>query len=181
MTAGRPSIYTLELADRICERLAAGESMRSVARDPGMPNCSTMFKWIRENEEFSNQYAKAKTESADALVEDMLDIADNEAHQEIKVDGKLVKVKDGASVAHARLRVDTRKWAASKLKPKKYGEKIQQELTGKDGGAIEISETERTQRINRILNAARDRRVGQSDSGEGSAGLDAAGGTADDS
>lgn len=181
MTAGRPSIYTLELADRICERLAAGESMRSVARDPDMPAMSSMWKWIRENEEFSLQYAKAKTESADALVEDMLHIADNEATQEIEVDGKFVKVKDGASVAHARLRVDTRKWAASKLKPKKYGEKIQQELTGKDGGAIEISETERTQRINGILNAARDRRAGQSDCGEGSAGLDSSGGTADDS
>ena len=146
--------------------------MRSVSRDPDMPVMSTMFKWIREHEEFSNQYAKAKTESADALVEDMLHIADNEATQELTIDGNKVTVKDGASVAHARLRVDTRKWAASKLKPKKYGEKIQQEITGKDGGAIEISETERSQRINGLLNAARTRRDGQSDSGEGSADMD---------
>lgn len=143
MPVGRPSTYSLELADRICERLAAGESMRSVSRDPDMPVMSTMFKWIREHEEFSNQYAKAKTESADALVEDMLHIADNEATQELTIDGEKVTVKDGASVAHARLRVDTRKWAASKLKPKKYGEKIQQEITGENGGPVEVTRVER--------------------------------------
>ena len=143
MPAGRPTIYSLDLADRICERLAAGESMRSVSRDPDMPCMATLFKWIREIEEFSQQYAKAKTESADALVEDMLHIADNEATQELTIDGNKVTVKDGASVAHARLRVDTRKWAASKLKPKKYGEKIQQEITGENGGPVEITRVER--------------------------------------
>tara|TARA_R110000772_G_scaffold266658_1_gene389376 strand:- start:656 stop:1141 length:486 start_codon:yes stop_codon:yes gene_type:complete len=128
---GRPSDYTPELADSICERLAAGESMRSVSRDDKMPAMSTLFKWIRELPEFTEQYAIAKTESADALVEDMLDIADNQVDQPLlvdgiplEVDGKVVKVKDAVSVNHARLRVDTRKWAASKLKPKKYGDKI---------------------------------------------------------
>jgi hypothetical protein len=129
MPAGRPAIYTQELADKVCERLACGESMRSVSRDPDMPAMSTLFKWIREIEEFSQQYAKAKEESADALVEDMLDIADNQVANPViidgvplEIDGEIVKAADGPAVAHARLRVDTRKWAASKLKPKKYGE-----------------------------------------------------------
>lgn len=131
MPKGRPTTYTPELADLICERLAAGESMRSVSRDESMPCMSTLFKWLREKEDFSQQYAKAKEESADALVEDMLDIADNQVEQPlivdgqpVKVDGKTVMIKDGPSVQHARLRVDTRKWAASKLKPKKYGDKL---------------------------------------------------------
>lgn len=138
MPAGRPTTYTLELADNICERLAAGESMRSVARDESMPAMSTLFKWLREHEVFSEQYAKAKEESADALVEDMLFIADNAASPVIVdgavlmgADGEPVMVADSAAVAHARLRVDTRKWSASKLKPKKYGEKIQQDITVK--------------------------------------------------
>ena len=131
MPAGRPSDYTAELADSICERLAAGESMRSISRDDKMPAMSTLFKWIRVLPEFTEQYAIAKAESADALVEDMLDIADNQVEQPLlvdgippEIDGKPVLVKDAVSVNHARLRVDTRKWAASKLKPKKYGDKI---------------------------------------------------------
>jgi len=131
---GRPTKYTQELADDICERLAGGESMRSISRDDAMPHCATMFRWIRTYQEFCEQYDKAKVESADALVEDMLDIADNQVAQPliidgkpVEVDGKIVMVKDAVSVNHAKLRVDTRKWAASKLKPKKYGDRIYQE------------------------------------------------------
>ena len=130
-TTGRPTDYTLELADSICERLAAGESMRSVSRDEDMPAMSTLFKWIREKPEFSEQYTKAKEESADALAEDMVDIADNQVSQPIMVDGLPLKDEDGnvimvvdnVAVNHAKLRIDTRKWAASKLKPKKYGDR----------------------------------------------------------
>lgn len=137
---GRPSKYSDALADHICERLADGESMRSICRSEDMPCLSTVFKWLRENELFSQQYAIAKEECADALVEDMLDIADNQVDQPLVVDGvpmvhdgKMVMIKDAVSVNHARLRVDTRKWAASKLKPKKYGDKIQTDLTSSDG------------------------------------------------
>jgi len=144
MPGGRPTTYTPELTDIICERLASGESLRSISRDSDMPACSTMFKWMREHEQFSKQYVKAKEESADALVEDMLDIADNQVTQPLMIDGKpveingeVVMVKDAVGVNHARLRVDTRKWAASKLKPKKYGDKVQQEVSGPDGGPIE--------------------------------------------
>ena len=140
MPAGRPSKYTQEIADIVCERLALGESMRSVARDEAMPAVSTLFKWIRELPEFSAQYDKAKIESADCLVEDMLDIADNQAVQRVNHDGEDIEVVTAVGVAHAKLRVDTRMWAASKLKPKKYGEKIAQEITGKDGGAIEVAD-----------------------------------------
>lgn len=154
-TGGRPSIYSLELADKICERLAAGESMRSISRDESMPAMSTLFKWIRENEAFSQQYAKAKEESADAWVEDMLDIADNQVGNPVLVDdkpllnqdGKAVMFVDGPAVNHARLRVDTRKWAASKLKPKKYGEKVTQEHVGKDGEELNLSPLEQGRAI----------------------------------
>jgi len=122
--------------------------MRSVSRDDAMPSMSILFKWLRTNEEFLQQYTKAKEESADALVEDMLDIADNQVAQPIlvdglpvEVDGDIVRAVDGPSVQHAKLRVDTRKWAASKLKPKKYGEKISQEITGANGGPIETKWT----------------------------------------
>ena len=94
---GRPSKYSQELADIICTRLASGESMRSVCRDAAMPVMDTMWRWIREKRDFSEQYAVAKQESADALIEDILDIADDSA----------------GDVPRDRLRIDARKWIAS--------------------------------------------------------------------
>jgi hypothetical protein len=125
---GRPTTYTVELTDYICERLASGESMRSISRDEDMPAMSTLFKWLREHKEFSQQYEKAKEESADALVEEILDIADNGTNdwmESYAKEGEDVAYKiNGEHIQRSRLRVDTRKWAASKLKPKKYGDRL---------------------------------------------------------
>lgn len=143
---GRPTDYSLELSDRICARLSEGESMRSVCRDDAMPVLTTIFRWLRTKEEFRQQYEIAKEESAESLADEMVDIADYEAGQPlmedglpVMVDGKVVMTIDGPSVSHAKLRIDTRKWAASKLKPKKYGEKIQQEITPGEGVTFNMS------------------------------------------
>ena len=145
--AGRPTIYTQDLVDEICSRLACGESMRSVARDDEMPAMATMFRWMREKPEFKEQYNAAKEESADAHSEDILDIVDNQVETPLIVDGlpfevngKPVMIKDAVSVAHARLRYDARKWTASKMKPKKYGDKIDATVSGPDGGPVSIIE-----------------------------------------
>lgn len=106
---GRPSIYTPELCDRICERLGNGEPLRTICKDDDMPVGATVYSWIRLYPEFLERYEKAKQESSDALVEEMLSIADDENPEDTQ---------------RARLRVDTRKWIAAKLKPKKYGEQI---------------------------------------------------------
>lgn len=97
--------------------------MRTVCLAEDMPVMSTVFKWLREKKDFSEQYAKAKAESADALVEQMLDIADdgrNDTYED--ADGN--QRTDTDVIARSRLRVDTRKWIAAKLKPKKYGERV---------------------------------------------------------
>lgn len=128
---GRPTIFTDELMDDICARIAEGESVRSIARDESMPAMSTFFKWLRENDTFSEQYAIAKEQSTDALFEDILDIADNQVGNVVEIEpGKYVTIKDAAGINHAKLRVDARKWALSKLKPKKYGDKVQTEISG---------------------------------------------------
>ena len=130
MPGGRPTKYTQELTDIICQRLSEGQSLRTVCKDDDLPCAATVFCWMRTKPEFLEQYEKAKEESADALVEDMLDIADFQA--DIGNEGTAV------GVAHARLRVDTRKWAASKLKPKKYGDKIQAEHSGAVGITFDL-------------------------------------------
>ena len=120
---GRPSTYTQEIADEICGQLAEGTSLRTICLADDMPAKSTVFKWLREQEGFSDQYARAKEESADALVEEILDIADdgsNDWMERENKDGSTTTVLNGEHVQRSRLRVDTRKWIASKLKAKKY-------------------------------------------------------------
>jgi hypothetical protein len=95
---------------------------------------STVFKWIRTIPEFSQQYDKAKAESADSLAEEILDIADdgtNDWMERNGKDGEKQTVFNTEHVQRSRLRVDARKWIASKLKPKKYGDKTEVEHTGK--------------------------------------------------
>lgn len=116
---GRPSDYTQELADAICAQLAEGISLRTVCKAEEMPDASTVFRWLRSKPEFCEQYTRAKEESAEAFSEDMLEIADDKT----------------GDPTRDRLRVDTRKWLASKLKPKKYGEKV--ETTHEAGDSLQ--------------------------------------------
>jgi len=142
MAVGRPRKYTPKLANKVCALLAEGMSMRKVAEQKGMPSKSSMFGWLAENDEFLDQYTRAKQEAADSLVEEMLEIADDEATTDLIIDdvpvldpetGKPYKILTSAGVQHARLRVETRKWISSKLKPKKYGDKVEQTHVGADG------------------------------------------------
>lgn len=125
---GRPTDYTPELCDRICAELAAGLSLRTVCASEDMPSAVSVFAWIRKYPDFLKQYEAAKAESADALVEEMIDIADDGRNDWMEVhdrEGECVGYRiNGEHVQRSRLRVDTRKWAASKLKPKKYGDKV---------------------------------------------------------
>lgn len=120
---GRPSDYMPEVAEDICARLADGESLRSICKRPGMPNIRKVFRWLAESEDFRHQYAKATEVRADAIFEELFDIADG------------VK-EDNPAVAKARLQIDAQKWALARMAPKKYGDRVTQEITGKDGGPL---------------------------------------------
>jgi hypothetical protein len=136
---GRPSRYSQALADRICGELADGRSLRSVCDADDMPNKATVFRWLREHEEFRDQYARAKQESADSFVDDMIDIADDARNDWMKrqvTEDVQAYTLNGEHVNRTRLRLDTRKWIASKLKPKAYGEKLDLGVGGPNGGAI---------------------------------------------
>ena len=137
---GRPSTYSPELASKLCSYLSMGKSLRTACKQEGMPSIMTVYNWLSKHPEFVEQYTRAKEESAEALAEDMLDIADESPTAiETDKDGNIIATKlDSAGVARNRLRVETRKWVASKLKPKKYGDLAKLELTGKDGGALEV-------------------------------------------
>lgn len=125
--------YTQEIADYICEAIADGRSLRDICLQDDMPNRSTVFKWLDDIDGFSNQYARARDEQAETLADEIVNIVDNAANPlmvdgiPLLNDGKPVLYTDTASIAHARLKMDARKWVASKLKPKKYGEKLELE------------------------------------------------------
>ena len=127
---GRPSDFTQETADSICERLADGESLRSICTDEDMPNKATVFRWLAAHDSFRDQYARARETQADTLFDEILNIADTPVEGErVKIgeDGKTETTREDM-LGHRRLQIDARKWMASKLQPKKYGEKL--ELAG---------------------------------------------------
>lgn len=141
---GRPSLFSQDLADVICEQLVEGHSLRAICRREDMPAISSVFKWMREHPKFSEQYALAKQEQVDTLADEIIEIADERELERVEVDGVLMAIKyDAVAVNRNRLRVDARKWAASKLKPKKYGEKVSQEISGPDGGPVQVDRIER--------------------------------------
>lgn len=117
-----------------------------------MPSMQTVFSWLRSKPEFLEQYARAKDEAADALVDEMLDIADEATNDWMEVhdkDNPGYRL-NGEAINRSRLRVDTRKWIAAKLKPKKYGERVQAELTGVDGGPIQTADMTEVELARRV-------------------------------
>ena len=154
----RQSSFTQEVADTICARLAGGESLRKICADEGMPGMSSVFRWLADekNAAFREQYARAREAQAETLAEEILEIADD-GRQDTYVDENGNTRTDQEVIGRSRLRVDARKWLAAKMAPKKYGDKVQTELTGKDGGPIEtkeLSETELARRVAFLLTSA---------------------------
>lgn len=127
----RPSSYTQEKADQICERLADGESLRAICLSDDMPNQTTVFRWLAsdENEQFRKQYARARETQAEALFDEILDIADDGSNDWMErkygedEEAPLGWRENGEALRRSQLRIDARKWMAGKLQPKKYGDR----------------------------------------------------------
>lgn len=111
---GRPSSYTPELAAEICRRLAEGESLKSICAEDGMPSRPTFFAWVADRPEFLNMYRAAREMQAHAVAEQAVEDA--------------LAAEDAAK---GRLAFDARRWFASKLAPRVYGEKLEVEATVK--------------------------------------------------
>lgn len=129
---GRPSEYNKETALKICTIIATSStSLRTICNEEGMPDVTTVYRWIESNDEFRNLYARAKEDQADFLAEEMIEIADDATNDFMTVvKGDVSYEQENKEwTSRSKLRVDTRKWIASKLKPKKYGEQIKVDQT----------------------------------------------------
>ena len=128
----RPTKYTEELADQICDMISTSSiGLNHICAKLKIAP-SSVYLWLSENKEFSDKYARAREIQADFLADEIIEIADDSSRdtKTIRKGGEIVEVEDTEWTNRSRLRVDARKWKASKLAPKKYGDKIQTEHSG---------------------------------------------------
>lgn len=121
--------FSDELFDTICERIAEGESLVAICKSEGMPSYTSVMNWLAKDEggKLVEKYARAREAQADYLAYETLDIADDASNDWMKRNGKDDEPGwdlNGEHVQRSRLRIDQRKWMASKLAPKKYGDKL---------------------------------------------------------
>jgi hypothetical protein len=163
--SGRPTLYTEEAAIEVCERLSAGESLRSICNDSDtLPHESTVRTWARDNVEgFTERYLRAHDLGLDCERDKMLEIADTPIVGVIETDKldkdgmRYTEVQRRDMIEHRRLQVDARKWYLSKLAPKRYGDRLALEHSGEIGTRA-FDDEERLAQIDAIF-AAIERRV----------------------
>lgn len=131
---GRPSLYSDELATRICERLAAGESLLSICRDDDMPQEPTVRRWARDDVHgFYANYARSREIGYAHMFDEIQQIADTPEEGVVIKDGPNgTETRTGDMIEHRRLKVDTRKWMLAKALPKVYGDRLALEHGGTD-------------------------------------------------
>lgn len=126
-------VFTQAIADAICERVMSGETLRQVCASEGTPSRSTVHKWLAADPIFADQYARAMAVRADDVFDEIFDIADdgqNDWMERRGADGEMVGWQEnGEALRRSALRVDARKWALSKMLPKKYGDKLELAVT----------------------------------------------------
>lgn len=127
---GAPTKKTQKLIDELCEGIAIGKSARTMCTEVGISQ-RVLWNWLNTDEQFMQQYAKAKELSADVHFEAIIDIADDSSDDvTVTEDGR--EVTNHEAIARSRLRVDARKWVAARLAPKKYGDRTTTAIEGGD-------------------------------------------------
>lgn len=136
---GRPSTYSEVIADAICDEIAIGRSVLQICEDKDFPGERTVYRWLEQHEEFRQKYARAREFQAEHYAAQIVALADTPVEARkvvIKPDGS-EEITIGDAVERTKVQIDARKWYAARLNPKKYGDKVQNEHSGPDGGAIQ--------------------------------------------
>ena len=148
----RPPSYTRELGDAVCELLMTSGSLRAVCRTEGMPDRGTVMRWVVDDiDGFAAKYARAKDIGIDDMVDETAEIAD--APPPLTALG----VTDSGAVAHSKLRIETRRWLAERMAPKRYGLKQGMDVTNSDG-TLQVDEAARSARVAQLLAMAQRRK-----------------------
>ena len=123
---GRPSSYSDAFADEICDRMLDGESLVQICKDPDMPSRASVYRWMDARPDFEARCARAREGMADFLVDEIQELADDTTEE---------------NVQSMKVKISTKQWRAMKMAPRIYGERSRTELTGADGGPIQIKAT----------------------------------------
>jgi hypothetical protein len=115
-----------EIRDRICEEIAAGRSLREIVKEDWAPHRRDVHKELIADAAFADQYARAREAQADVLFDEIQEIADDARNDWMERNGQDAAgwQLNGEHVQRSRLRIDARRWMAGKLRPKKYGERL---------------------------------------------------------
>lgn len=134
---GATTIFTEELGTLICSRIAMGESLKAICREKDMPSAPTVIHWVMKDPVFREQYRLAREIQAELMGDEILDISDdgtNDWMEKRNKDGEVIGwIENGEALRRSHLRVESRKWVAARLLPKKWGDKVSAEVTGADG------------------------------------------------
>jgi hypothetical protein len=120
--------YSRKAAEKLCAALADGADLRTVCAMKGMPSKATVFRWLKDNADFAKMYAAALDDRTDVYMDEIVQIADS------------CGASKGA-VQQARLKIYARELYCAKLRPKKYGVKVAQEISGAEGGPVKHEHT----------------------------------------
>lgn len=143
--------YSDALADAVCEAVANGARITHLREDvdPFFPALRTVMQWLHKHPEFRKKLDHARWLRTEPMFEEIFAIA-NDMSGDRMPDPDPVKAQLGYTIAcpervvRARLQVDTLKWGLSRLRPEKYGDRIQANLMGPNDGPIQVQETLRT-------------------------------------
>jgi hypothetical protein len=119
---GRPVEYTAEIGMAICDRIAEGESLRTICADPGMPEKATVLDWLARHKEFRDPYTFAREFQEDLFVEEIIAIArdsSGDGVEKVRANGRVVMIANPKHLARCRLRIDVRCWIADRMWPTK--------------------------------------------------------------
>jgi hypothetical protein len=130
------STFTQALFDKICDLIADGKSVREIVEMKGMPSRATFRQWHMRTPELQAQYDRACLDREEVYFEQIIQIADDSAGDSVKVDG--LDLANPEYVQRSRLRIDARKWTLARMNRKKYGDHITEELTGPNGGPLQV-------------------------------------------
>lgn len=119
--------YSEELFESICDKIAtSADGLEKICQQSGV-TARNFHRWIAENEILRQKYASAREEQADFLADQILKLADDKSGDTQA--GEFGEVGNAAAIQRSRLQVEARKWIAAKLKPKKYGDKVEVDQT----------------------------------------------------
>lgn len=129
------------VADDICARIAQGETLRAICRLDGFPSHTTVYTWLDEQPEFALRFGRARAQGEDVIAQECLAIADTPVEgveTTVKPDGS-VEEKRGDMLGHRKLQIETRLKLLAKWNPKKWGDKVQQEISGPGGAPVQVA------------------------------------------